>query len=131
MKEDLSLAGLPGMVKRVAQRLQLEGEEGEMMEARDARAREAGGRSPSFGPPLEPLAVEVIAEPGAAVATATQPPPAERASTPPNLPALDLPPQPPLAPMPDSLDDPLEDGYSEFSYSDRDLSASREGSARQ
>ena len=38
--QDLSLAGLPGMVKRVAQRLQLEGDEGEL-----TRAREEGRRS--------------------------------------------------------------------------------------
>lgn len=35
MKEELALAGLPGMVKRVAQLLQIEGEEGELHRARD------------------------------------------------------------------------------------------------
>ena len=91
MKEDLSQAGLPGMVKRVAQRLQLEGETGELNVAREAEKATI----------MRELARENAAREAAAVmtrgVTTSPPPPQQQQQPPPPQPAKSapLPAQPP------------------------------------
>ena len=90
MTEDLSLAGLPGMVKRVAQRLQLEGNEGELARIRNELAEQGDGGSPASAQLRPPAQVPADAPPTAsaapATATSTEPPPPRPPRPPPGAP---------------------------------------------
>ena len=136
MKEDLSLAGFPGMVKRVAQRLQLEGEEGEL-----ARARDEGRRSIVFEPGAIPLpAGEMAPPPPPLLRPEPQQPQPPQIAQPPQPPQQQVqpplpqplqplqPPQPPQPPLPPQQQLPpsareSQSGDESYSYSCSDISS--------
>lgn len=119
MTEDLSVHGLPGMVKRVAQRLQrLEGNPEKLEREREEARRTIVGDIDNAPPPHS------------AAAPPSQPPPSQAtaAAVPlaAEVPEVPLPPKPPLPPPgePRELDDDqyTDAGYSEFSgYEDKVL----------
>ena len=133
MKEDLSQAGLPGMVKRVAQRLQLEGETGELNVAREAEkatimrelarenaAREAAAvmtRGVTTSPPPQQQQPPPP-QPAKSAPLPAQPPPQQQPPQPaisdPSLPRMPHPPRPPDG----GKDDEEYSEYSEYSEYD-------------